>query len=664
MCGIVGIKSNQFNEGKLRRMLALIQHRGPDQLGIYSVKSDGVGLGVARLSIVDIDNGLQPFVDEVTGIALAFNGEIYNHHELREELKKKNVKFRTVSDTEVILRLYIDEGDSFLNKLNGQFALSIWDPSQNKFLLARDRLGIRPLFYFYYNKSFAFGSELKTLLSLDESPEEINIKALDQIFTFWTTVCKTTMIKNIYQLLPGHKLIFQNNIITESQYWKWPFPNESSKSSFKESSEEFYDNLRKSVALRLRADTEVGAYISGGIDSAAIVQTISNLKGNNFNTYSVGFDDASYDERFYQNIVAEYFKTNHSTEVCNNINISEEFEDVIWHSESPLFRTAPSPLKILSKLVNKDNLKVVLTGEGADEVLLGYNIFKEIRLRQMLEKYPNSKRINNLFQKLYAYLPHFSNERYISLVVESYKPTLFEDPTFFSHNYRWNNNASNKMYFSENLKRELSNYSAKDYLKSFLPSEFQNSTLLGKAQYLEIVTLLQNYLLSSQGDRMAMSNSVEGRFPFLDHNIIEYLSNLPTKFKLDGLNDKILLRHSFSKKLPEEIYNRAKIAYQSPDIKSFITDKKELSDFVRHFLNEKNINENKYFKFKNLNKLIKKALISPLERLGSRDNMAFIQILSTQIFCRLFTKEHVKHVSIQKLKSLKIKKIKRVKSNG
>jgi asparagine synthase (glutamine-hydrolysing) len=658
VCGIVGIKSNKVSEQNICSMLSLISHRGPDQLGAFIAKHESIGLGVARLSIIDIENGIQPFVDDSTGIALAFNGEIYNHVELRDELKKRNVHFQTNSDSEVILRLYIAEGDNFLNKLNGQFALSIWDPSQNKLLLARDRIGIRPLFYFFTNETFAFASELKSLLTLNDAPDEINIEALDQIFTFWTTVCKTSMIKGIYHLLPGHKLIFKDNIITELPYWDWPFPDEMLGKSFRDTTEEFHEKFDQSVALRLLADTEVGAYISGGVDSAAIVQSMSKIKGNNIRTYSVGFEDSSYDERPFQRIVHEHLKTRHSTQVCNNETISNEFEDIVWHTETPLFRTAPTPLKLLSKSVNNDGLKVILTGEGADEVLLGYNIFKEIRLRKMLTKYPESNRLKKLFGKLYAYLPHFSNDRYINLVVESYKTTLYDDSTFFSHNYRWNNNQNNKIYFSDDLKKSLQNYCAKSYLKSFIPANFYDSTLLGKAQYLEVTTLLQNYLLSSQGDRMAMSNSVEGRFPFLDHNFIEYMSKVPVKYKLDGLQDKKILRKAFTNKLPREICNREKVAYQAPDIKSFI-NKNEIIDYASEHLSEINISNNGLFKFENTNRLLKKITLSSLDRLGSRDNMAFVQILSTQIFCRLFTKEYIKQKSREYLKNMNIIRIKR-----
>ncbi len=638
MCGIAGILSKRVFEGEVDRMLAAIAHRGPNEAGTY--KDESICFGTVRLSIVDVENGHQPITEEKTGVVVAFNGEIFNFIELRDELKEKGWGFSTQSDTEVILKLYLQYGQEFVKKLNGQFGIAIWDPRDRSLILTRDRFGICPLFYFFNGEELFFGSEIKAIISSERVPRRFNFKALDQLYTFWTTVNQHTFFEDIFEVAPGTSLVFKNGDLKHVKYWNWQFPSltERSNLSFAETKEALLESLKRSVQLRLRSDVEVGSYLSGGLDSSAIVALARQYQDGKFRTFSVGFEDESYDERPFQKIVSEHFNTEHRSVTVDLAAIESVFETVIHHNEAPVFRTAASPLLLLSRSVRSAGLKVVLSGEGSDEILLGYDLFRELKVRKFWARNQESSIRPQLFRKLYAYLPQFKNPRYVELVAQSYVSTLTSDSPFYSHLPRWMNNSANKIFFSEMTKDRLRNYSSEDELGKSLPTEFFQASDLDRAQYLEIGTLLRGYLLSSQADRMTMANSVEGRYPFLDHEFVEFASRLPDKFKLNGLKDKYILRESFKGLLPSSISSRPKIAYQAPEIRSFIRSDTYVSPLVQSYLSEGIIKDSTIFDSKMMQTLINKAKNSPLGRLGSRDNMAFVQALSTQMFYEKFIK--------------------------
>jgi asparagine synthase (glutamine-hydrolysing) len=632
MCGIAGIVTADPDVRDLDLMLAALEHRGPDEYGTY-VDNDAA-LGTARLSIIDVEEGHQPIRDEATGVVIVFNGEIFNYIELREELVKAGWTFRTQSDTEVVLALYLQRGDSFPELLNGQFAIALWDPRRRALVLARDRFGICPLFYHQQGTFFAFGSELKAILTMERVPRRLNLKALDQIFTFWTTVAGATPIDGIAELAPGSLLVYRDATTTIQSYWHWPFPGgrESDVQTFEASKDGFVERLSRAVEIRLRADVEVASYLSGGIDSSAIVAMATRFRPSGLRTYSVGFAEESYDERPHQQIVARHFETCHTSVVCDDRDIEERFERVILHAEAPIFRTAPAPLHLLSERVRNDGIKVVLTGEGSDEILLGYDIFREVKIRRFWSRRPHSTARPQLLKRLYAYLPQFRDPRFAALAIESFRPWLVSDSPFYSHLVRWANNAANKVYFSDDVHRALSGYDALDDLRVSLPAAYFDADDVDRAQYLELTTLLRGYLLAAQGDRMAMAHSVEERFPFLDHELVGFVNRLPRAHKLNGLADKRVLREGMRTCLPASICDRQKFAYQAPEVRPFTTPGVEARPLVEQYLSDDALKRVGVFKPESVRMLLRKTELLDLRRLGTRDNMAFVQALSTQIF--------------------------------
>jgi asparagine synthase (glutamine-hydrolysing) len=655
MCGIVGKFSNGVTEREMDLMLSMITHRGPDEFGTYVDKH--IGMGTARLSIIDLANGQQPMRHDETGVVIVFNGEVFNYPELREPLVQEGYVFHTHSDTEVILNLYLKHGESFPTLLNGQFAVAIWDPRVEKLILARDRFGICPLFYYEDGDRLLFGSEMKSILTDAKVPRAINPRAIDQIFTFWTPIGQHTALMGVRELPPGYLLVRQGDQLRLSAYWSWPFPGQQKQSelSFSQAKEEFTERLFAAVGLRLRADVEVGSYLSGGIDSSAIVALASRLRPRELRTYSIAFKEESYDERKYQQIVADHYQTVQKTFECGDEDINDVFERVVWHTETPLFRTAPAPLNILSQHVRSDGIKVVLTGEGSDEVLLGYDIFREVKVRRFWRRQPDSRWRNQLFKRLYAYLPQFANPRFANITIESFRNTLLADSPFYSHLIRWNNNATNKAYFSDDLRSELVGYNGLEELEALMPPDYHRADDIDRAQYLELITLLRGYLLSSQGDRMTMGNSIEARFPFLDHEFVNFANSLPRNFKLVGLKDKHILRESMEALLPEEIRYRPKFAYQAPEIRAFFGVNRTRSPLVDEYLSDSIVQEAGLFRKELVSALLKKVETSGLSRLGTRDNIAFVQMLSTHIFYRKFIKNGMLFSSDQKTPKLFVK---------
>jgi len=397
MCGIAGIinlkQPQPITPDALKRMVSIQRHRGPDESGAYL--DDYIGLAQARLSIIDLGGGTQPIHNEDKSLWIIYNGEVFNYPELREKLVKLGHKFYTSSDTEVILHLFEEKGVECLNELNGQFAIAIWNSNNKTLFLARDRVGIRPLFYTIQNERLYFASEIKSIFANNEITRSLDPQSLDQVFTFWTTLPEKTIFNDINELPPAHYMVLSEKGISTNCYWQLPFSKNSQQSNRKvedlvhEVSETFMD----AVKIRLRADVPVGSYLSGGLDSSGITETVKNNFNNELRSFGIRFENEDYDEGSYQNEMVDYLKVNHSEITASNSDIGSNLEDVLWHTEKPLLRTGPIPLYLLSNLVNQNGYKVVLTGEGADEIFGGYNIFKEAKIRKFWAKDPDSKLI-------------------------------------------------------------------------------------------------------------------------------------------------------------------------------------------------------------------------------------------------------------------------------
>jgi asparagine synthase (glutamine-hydrolysing) len=533
--------------------------------------------------------------------------------------------------------MYAIYGSQCLQYFNGQFSFCIWDKNKKECFLARDRVGILPLFYAFENNLFAFCSEMKGLLSLEIVKKALNTESLAQIFTYWTTIAPNTPFEKIYQLPPGYFMLVNSKGLKTEKYWEADFSisNDSSRRSISDTVAEFKELLKDAVRIRLRADVPVGAYLSGGLDSTTITSLIHEMDPNVLNTFSIGFEDAVYDETSYQMEASRYLNTKHHAFTCTTADIDKYFVDTVWSTESPILRTAPTPMYLLSKRVREKNIKVVLTGEGADEFIAGYSIFKEAKVRKFWAGQPDSKVRPKLLSKLYPYMPMLNGANDIALrFFFGYRLTDTNDP-FYSHLLRWHNTSRIKTFFSEDLASTLRNYDSREQLCSGLPAGFKDWTDLGKAQYLESSIFMSGYLLSSQGDRMMMANSVEGRYPFLDHRVIEFCNKLPDNFKLNGLNEKFLLKKMSDGIIPESIRKRSKQPYRAPLPSNFIDLKR--SECATDILSQNSLKSFGLFDPEKVSNLVAKMYNQ--KDIQEVDQMAITGIISTQLLYKMFIAE-------------------------
>ncbi len=645
MCGIVGRVNltgdrDPISIELLSNMVSAVRHRGPDEFGYY--RDNYAGLAHARLSIIDLASGQQPISNEDQTLWIVFNGEIFNYIELKKELQDRGHQFRTQSDTEVIVHAYEQWGNSCFEKFNGQWAIALWDSIRKKLVLCRDRVGVRPLYIREQGNRVWFASEIKSLFADPSIPREINPEGLDQTFTYWSTIAPTTIFSGIEELLPGSWTVFQFEKKREDHiYWYPSFPLrmqtaacEPNKMTLQEATEILDSKLMNATKLRMvRSDVPVGSYLSGGIDSSLIAWLGRRWKEGEFRTFSIRFADAEFDETAFQRKMASILDSKHEEITVRREDIANIFPDVVNHTERPILRTAPAPLFILSKLVRDSGFKAVLTGEGADEMLAGYDIFREAKIRRFMANDPNSKTRARLFERLYPYLAR-SPQKTKGMAIEFWKKGLnrLDSPTF-SHEPRWDTTSSLKKFLSENILNRVKS-SPRPYILENLPEEFKLWDPLAQAQYLEILSLFSSYIISSQGDRMLMANSVEGRFPFLDADVMEFCNSLPVEYKLIGLNEKNILKHVARGKVPEEIIKRKKQPYRAPDAVSFVTGK--VPDYVAEMFSERMINESGLFNLKTVRGLYLKCMEIAQKETGeynfsNNDNMGFIGILSAQL---------------------------------
>ena len=437
----------------LQRMVSAIRHRGPDGSGFHI--EPGLGLGHARLSIIDLAGGAQPVHNEDQSIWISYNGEVFNYVELRRMLEQRGHRFYTNTDTEVIVHLYEERGDDFVQELNGQFAFALWDRPRRRLLLVRDRTGILPLYYTRTREGVLFASEVKALLASGRVQAALDPNGLDETFTFWAPLAPRTMFKGIAQVCPGEMVVLQGERLERRTYWRWEFPEAGSHRTAPEAQleGELRDLLTDATRIRLRADVPVGAYLSGGLDSSSLVALVNRIVPDLLRTFSIGFDDAGLDEtRAPAADGRQHLRTDNARIQCSLADIAASFPDTIRHAESPVLRTAPTPMRLLSGLVRRSGIKVVLTGEGADEVLGGYDIFKEAKVRQFWARNPASAWRPALLKRLYPYLD-LTSAQSAAYLREFFGVGLDrpQDP-FFSHLPRWMTTAQCKLFLSDDLR--------------------------------------------------------------------------------------------------------------------------------------------------------------------------------------------------------------------
>jgi asparagine synthase (glutamine-hydrolysing) len=576
MCGIFGKcnfqKEGLIDEEQIRSLTKLLEHRGPDDEGYFF--DTNIGLGVRRLSVIDLKTGHQPIHNEDKSLWIIYNGEIYNYLEIREELVSKSHKFYTQSDTEVILHLYEQEGEDFVKRLNGMFAFALWDKKNEKLILARDRFGIKPLFYSLLNNSLAFSSELNPLLSLQEIGKAIDFDALSNYFSYNYIPEPNSIFTNIKKLQPGSILIYENNNIRIRQYWDLGFNIEREK-TFQQYAEELDVLLQNSVKMMLRSDVPIGVFLSSGLDSSSIIAYMRNFIKGPIKTFTIGFDDKSYSEAKGAKAIAKRFETEHH-EISLENNLIELIFNSIEHFGEPFGDNASLATMMLSKATS-NSVKVVLTGDGGDEILAGYPTHYVYKIAALYKKIPSGLRerfIKKIVEKLPVSTDRLSHDYVLKRFVQG------AGYSFQEAHFLW------KAIFYDHEKEKLFT----DRFKNLIPrnnsfsicedyfDRVKNEEVLNQLLYVDVKTfLLSNGLV--RVDRMTMANGVEARVPFLENNLVEFASTIPCRYKIRGSITKYILRKLIKDKLPHGITSIKKMGLLLPlsqllagKLKPFIED--------------------------------------------------------------------------------------------
>ena len=643
MCGIAGIvrlDDDAVPPGReaLARMAGSLIHRGPDEFGVY--RDNHAGLAHSRLSIIDLSTGQQPMVDENGTTWIVFNGEIFNYVELRAELVALGHRFRTQSDTEVILHAYRAWGNAAFARMNGQWAIAIWDSIARRLVLSRDRMGICPLHVCEHAGRLYFASEVKAIFAAEpDIPRAFDPVGIAQTFTFWTIVPPHGVFRGITELEPGHVRIYENGKVRDNAYWSPDYPAAGAArgkfpGSLDDAVLEVRKALEKATSLRmLRADVPVGSYLSGGLDSSLVAAMGKRFAGDRFQTFSLRFEDAEYDETEYQRLMANGLGSEHHEVVVSRGDIANIFPDVIYHTERPILRTAPAPLFLLSRLVRDHGIKVVLTGEGADEMFAGYDIFREGKVRRFWGRQPESAWRARLLERLYPYLAR-SPVSQQAMARQFFGRNIAAHRTpGFAHDTRWHTTGALKRLLSSDMQSACIDRDIVSELLEGLHADFAQWDPLAQDQHLEIRTLLSGYLLSSQGDRMLLGNSVEGRFPFLDNDVIALANSLPAAYKLRVLDEKHVVKRAAADIVPREIIARKKQPYRAPDALAFIA--RNAPDYIDDVLAEPAVQEANVFAPAAVTQLLRKCRARGSEgQFSNTDNMALVGVLSTQLLHR------------------------------
>jgi asparagine synthase (glutamine-hydrolysing) len=639
MCGIGGIFLRRpeivhpASREQLQRMASALRHRGPDEFGIYRHRR--CGLAHARLSIIDLASGQQPMSAAEGRLWIAFNGEIFNYVELRDELTALGHVFRTKSDTEVILVAYQQWGNDAFARFNGQFAIALWDAANETLVLARDLAGILPLHVAELEDRVVFASEVKAIFAANAGvAPAFDPIGLEQTFTFWSIVPPHGIFRGIGEVEPGHLREYRHAGVRDLTFARHIFPVPDApgfKGTLPEAVEAVHAALTEATRLRMvRADVPVGSYLSGGLDSSIVAALGCHTRSDTFRTYSLRFEDAEYDETGFQREMVAHVGSVHSERIVSRADIAAAFAEVVYHTERPILRTAPVPMFLLSGLVRQSGVKVVLTGEGADEFFGGYDLFREAKVRRFWARHPHSQCRPMLLDRLYPYLGR-SPVAQRAMARRFFGRNLSaSDAPGFSHDMRWQGTSALKRLFTPDLRTSVGQ---RDVVADFvrcLPEDFSRWSYLAQDQYLEIRTLLAGYLLSSQGDRMLMGHSIEGRFPFLDPNVIALANSLPAQYKLHVLDEKHVLKKAAVGNVPPSILARKKQPYRAPDALAFLGA--AAMDWVDELIQPANVESCGVFEPDAVAGLWKKCKGRAADpQFSNTDNMALVGVLSTQV---------------------------------
>ncbi len=602
MCGIAGfLYSNQevkAEEKLLHEMLNLIIHRGPDEEGMF-VK-DNVAIGMRRLNIIDLSTGSQPIFSKDKNKVIVYNGEFYPFKKYRKELKNK-YEFYTKTDTEVILHLYEEYGEEFVKKLAGMYAISIWDEKEKKLLLIRDRVGIKPLYYTLTSKgTLIFGSEPKTILLHPEVKREVDPLGLELFLSLEYIPAPLSIFKNIKKLLPGHYLVYKNGKIEIKEYWH--INNETFLTSKKEYIEGIDSLLERSVKERLVSDVPLGAFLSGGVDSSSVVGKMRQIGVNPLLTFSIGFEEKSYNELPFSKQVAELFKTDHYIEKVSPDTISL-IKKLIFHLDDPIGDFSIFPTFLVSQIAKK-RVTVSLSGDGGDELFAGYEHYIAQKLSNYVRKVPLSKQSLNLFASLFP--PSKKKKGFVNRIKRYSRGLNMENSL---RHFRWMLFLSleeKRELFSESLIKEIDlskEIHEREPLKTIFEKAKEFDSINGEL-YIDFKTYLVDNILVKV-DRMSMATSLEARVPILDHNLVEFAFKIPGKYKLKGFTTKYIFKKNAERMLPKNIVHREKQGFSIP-IKNWL--RKELKSLLLNTLSEDRIEKAGFFKYRAVKKYIEEHI--------------------------------------------------------
>lgn len=575
MCGICGFinfdrRISPEDKGVVENMTQKLFHRGPDAQNTLCFEN--VALGFSRLSIIGLSNGMQPIYNEDQSLVLICNGEIFNYIELKEGLLNRGHEFRTSTDVEVILHLYEEEGMNFLNLLNGQFAFVLYDKQKQKLFCARDQVGIIPFFYTSVGNSFIFGSEVKAILEHPLVKPQVDMVGLDQIFTFPGLVSPRTMFRNVHSLENGHYLtVDDQGHITDTEYWDLIYPEgvispDHSEKWYEDRLEEIFE---QAIRLRLRADVPSGIYLSGGLDSSMISMKVNQLEPNaKKETFSIDFAESARSETKYQQLIAKACNSPLNKQTFYFKDISERLQKSIYHSECPIIETYNTASLALSEATRAKGIKVILSGEGSDELFAGYVGYRFDQMRAM-----------NLIQ----------NES--SPEEEAIRLQLWGDENFFYERNFTELEEMKRGLFSEAINASYDEINCLNH-PLINPERIYNRDPMSKRAYIDFKLRLSDHLVGDHGDRMAMANSVEVRYPFLDKEMIEFSTRVPQSYKLQDLTEKYILRQMARRFVPEEVIDREKFHFVAPGSPYLLQHKVE---YIQDLLSYNQIKRQGYF---------------------------------------------------------------------
>lgn len=592
MCGIIGQinfkKERPMDEAELIARRDQMRHRGPDDAGIYI---DGrVGLGFRRLSIIDLSEaGAQPMSNEDGSVRLIFNGEFYNYREHRQELIKRGHRFKSESDSEVIIHLYEEEGIDCLKKINGMFALSIYDRKRQLLFLARDRFGVKPLYYHQGTAGLSFASEIKAIVADRRILREIEADAMYEYFSFGYVAAPRTIYKNIKQVRPAHYLIFdltQNRIMRDGEYWHLAVSQEK-KFSSAEWTEKFMALCQTAVTRRLVSDVPVGVFLSGGVDSSSIVSFLSETSNQPIDTFSVGFEEPEFDETAYSRLVAKKYNTNHHEFIVKPDAI-ELLPQLAWHYDEPFDDSSAIPTFYLSRLTSS-TVKVVLTGDGGDELLAGYPRYRDFnRLNHYVGFVPPAWK-KFIFSAAFRKYPDNLRGKRLLYLLSLPTAKAYEE---FMRSF---NGSEIDQLFSREIKRQI--------VKPFSFDEItlpERTDLITSLQYLDSKTYLPGDILTKV-DRASMAHSLEARSPFLDYELWELVFSMPLSMRFKDGQGKYLLKETMKNRFGPEFVNRDKMGFGVPLNRWF---RGSLENFAKEILLEKKFLERGYFNPEYVKKII------------------------------------------------------------